>query len=211
LDQIVKLTRAALPLLTALVLWTGAFTASAAPITLSFAGTLTSTFGTLISGQAFSGSYTFDPAVAGTGTSSFAVFDDLLSVSLTVGAFSATIGPGVGLAEIQQDDVPLADRYALVGRNPVGSSLIGGLAISGISFRLDDTTGTAISDALVLLTNPSLSSFTGETFFIFFGDPTTQDFEAVTGTLTSLGAPEPGTLALLGIGIAGLAWRRRKQ
>jgi hypothetical protein len=206
-----KLARAALHLLTALALCVGAFSVSAAPITLSFSGTLTSSFGSLSSGDAFTGSYTFDPTVAGTGPPGFATFNNLLGASLTIGAFSATIGPGFGLPEIQQDDVPGADRYALFGRNPVGSSQIGGLSISAFGFRLDDTTGTAISDAFVLLTNPMLSSFTGNTFLLFFGDPTIGQFQVVTGTLTRLGVPEPGTLALLGIGVAGLAWRRRKQ
>ena len=184
-------------------------------ITYDFAGTLTSSLGTLTSGDAFSGSYTFDTTVVATGTSSFAVFNNLTDVSLTIGSFTASIGPGSGLPEIQQDNVAGADRYGLQGRNPTGSSQIDGLDISSIGFRLDDTSGTAISDALVLLTNPMLADFTGNTFLLFFGSPIGGGrFEVVTGTMSNLAertVPEPATLALLGIGLAGITYQRRRQ
>ena len=201
-----KLARNALHLVTALAISAAAATVSAAPVTLNFAGSLTSSFGSLNSGDPFSGSYTFDPLVAATGTSSFAVFNDLLGATLSIGSFSATIGPGTGLPELQQDNVAGADRYALVGRNPVGSAPIGGLNILLFGFRLDDTTGTAISDALTLLNSPSLASFTSNTFFIFLGS-FAGPFQSVSGTLDRLGptaVPEPGTLALLLAGLVAL-------
>lgn len=206
-----KLARAACQFVIVLALFVGTVNVSATPITLTFSGSLTSSFGSLNAGNAFSGSYTFDPLVAATGNSSFAVFNNLLSASLTIGSFFATIGPGTGLAELQQDNVPGADRYALVGRNPVGSALIGGLNISLIGFRLDGTSGTAISNALTLLTNPSLASFTSNTFLIFFGEGA--NLQVVTGTLNTLkvsAVPEPGTLVLLAAALfaAGVMGRR---
>ena len=210
-NQAMKLARAACQFVIVLALFVGTVNVSATPITLTFSGSLTSSFGSLNAGNAFSGSYTFDPLVAATGNSSFAVFNNLLSASLTIGSFFATIGPGTGLAELQQDNVPGADRYALVGRNPVGSALIGGLNISLIGFRLDGTSGTAISNALTLLTNPSLASFTSNTFLIFFGEGA--NLQVVTGTLNTLkvsAVPEPGTLVLLAAALfaAGVMGRR---
>jgi len=189
--------------------------ASATAITIAFSGTLTSSLGSLNAGDAFSGSYTFDPTVAGSGTSSQAVFDDLLSASLTIGTFTATVGPGVGLAEIQQDHaVGGEDRYGLVARNPVGSSQIGGLDITSFGFRLDDFTETTIADALTLLTNPSLADFSPATFLIFFGQPTDTDFQVVTGafsTLTVTTVPEPATWALVVLSLAALGFVRARR
>ena len=162
--------------------------ASASAITISFSSTLTSSLGSLNTGDAFSGSYTFDPTIAATATSTSntAVFDNLLGASLTIGSFTATVGPGVGLAEIQQDHaVGGEDRYGLVARNPVGSSQIGGLDITSFGFRLDDFTETTIADALTLLTNPVLADFSPATFLIFFGQPTDTNFQVVTGAFSA--------------------------
>jgi hypothetical protein len=71
---------------------------------------------------------------------------------------------------VSATSVPGADRYALLARNAVGSTQIGGLNISSLGFRLDDTNGTAINNALILLTAPSLANFTGASFYAFFGD-----------------------------------------
>jgi hypothetical protein len=198
----------------AMLLGLASLGASAAPIAYNFSGTLTDSFGSLSAGDAVSGSYTIDPAVPGSGSSAFSGFNNLLSATLTVGGFSASIGPGVGLPEIQQDDVAGADRYGLLGRNPVGSSTVGGLSISAFGFRLDDTTGTAISNALTLLTNPALSNFTSNTFLIFFGDPLATDpnnFHVVSGVLNNLSpVPEPASLALFGVGACAARFARRR-
>lgn len=195
-------------ILTILILTTWSAISTAASITLNFSGKLTSSFDTLNVGDPFSGSYSFDSIIAANSgsTSSYAVFDSLSSASLTVGGFTASLGASTGLPEIQQDDVAGADRYGLVVRNPTGSSTIGGLGISSFGFRLDDTAGLAINDALNLLAAPSLSNFTSHTFLMFFGNPLTPSaFQVVTGTLETLSPPqttlpEPNSLLLLIIG-----------
>lgn len=186
--------------------------AHAALISYNFSGVLGDTFGSLSAGDAFSGTYSFDSSVAASGNASFAVFNNLTGVSFSSGSFSASIGPGSGLPEIQQDDVAGADRYALLGRNPVGSAQIGGLDITAIGFRLDDTSGTAINDATVLLTDLSLTAFTSNSLLLFFGEVTSQDFTVVSGRLTSLNqVPEPASLALSLVALAACALLRRTR
>ncbi|MFA5983334.1 MAG: hypothetical protein WC782_04910 [Methylococcaceae bacterium] len=187
--------------------------AAAAPITIDFSGSLTDSFDSFNVGDAFSGSYTFDPGIAaGLGsTSSFSTFNNLLSANVQIGSFSASIGPGVGLPNIQQDDVANADRYAFLALNPVGSSQIGGLDITAFGFRLDDTTGSAVTDALTLLTAPTLSSFTSSGFLFFFDSPPLfgSNFHVLNGTLSSLevrpaAVPVPATVWLMGSALVGL-------
>jgi hypothetical protein len=152
----------------------------AAPVTIDFSGALTSTFGSLVSGDAYTASYTYDPSIAprAGSDSSFAFFDNLLSVTFTdtTASYTATIGPGTGLSELQQDnDNPMGnDRYALVGRNPAGLP-INGLPITEIGFALNDSTKAAITDASVLLNPPSLSSFGDRTLLLFFDKPGAPD------------------------------------
>jgi hypothetical protein len=179
-------------------------------LSYSFSGVLTSSYGSLSAGDAFSGTYTIDSSIAARAgsTSSFAVFDDLVSATLVIGSFTATIGPGLGLSELQQDDVPGADRYALVGRNAVGSTQIGGLDLSLFAFALFDPTGTAVNDALTLLLSPNLANFASNIFFLGFQDSTVE----VEGILTTFSAaPEPSTLLLLAASMlfGGYSLRRR--
>jgi hypothetical protein len=190
--------------------------ASAAPITLNFSGKLTDGFGSLNAGDAFSGSYTFDPSIAAAAgsNSSQAVFDNLFAASVTIGGFSAKIGPSVGLGEIQQDNNVLGiDRYALVADGATGSSLIGGLAVSFFGFRLNDPTQTAIGNALSLLTNPSLGDFASNGFFLFLGQPGAPNFTVVDGTLSTLvvTVPEPATWMLLGLALVAIGVVRSRR
>lgn len=188
-------------------------------VTLNFSGTLTDSFGSLTAGDAFTGSYTFDTTIPGSAdtTGNFAVFNNLVSVNLNIGSFSASIGPGAGLPEIQQDNVSGADRYALLARNAIGNSQIAGSNIDSFGFRLDDTTGNAISDALTLLTAPTLSSFTSNGLFIFFIDSVTSNLTVIGGTLSTLevspaAAPIPAAFWLMGSALfAGLTSINRRK
>jgi hypothetical protein len=210
--------------LTALLLG-GAFNpARAAPLTYSFTGTVDSVDvglgGTFSVGQALTGSYTFESTTAARAgsNSTFAVFDALTAISFSVGGYSASSS---GAPEIQVDNNPGGgnhDRYAIVSRASDGLTgpAVAGNALDSFSFRMDDSTDTVFTDALVLPTSLNFSSFDSTQFFIFFTDPTGSPLivSGTLGSLTPAATPEPSTLTLLGIGIAGTAgygWRRRKK
>ncbi|MCI0733368.1 MAG: PEP-CTERM sorting domain-containing protein [Methylococcaceae bacterium] len=187
----------------------------AVPITINFTGTVNSVSsslgGTFSGGQTLTGSYTFDSSIgarAGS-TSSFAVFDALQSLSFSIGGYSAS---SLSSSEIQVDNdpgLPFNDRYAVVSRASQGLSgaMVGGFALDAFAFRLDDSTNSVFSDALVLPTSLSLSSFDSTAFFLFFVD-TSGALQLVDGAITGLSTvsqvPEPSTLVLLLLGLVGV-------
>ncbi len=147
--------------------------ARATLITYNFSGTvdtvdpaLASTFST---GQTLTGSYTFDSTIAATGTSTSAsaVFDALTSVSFTVGSYSAS---STATQEIQVEN-GATDTYAVVSRKSDGlnGADVAGLPLSLFTIRLDDSSGTVFSDALILPTSLVLSNFSSKAFFLDFG------------------------------------------
>ena len=194
-------------------------TAEASPITISFTGVVSSVSGGLggdfAVGDVLTGSYTFESTTAARAgsDSTFAVYDAITDLSFTLGTYSAaTAGPAPN-GEIQIDNdppSPFVDRYGVLSR--VSDGLVGpsagGQPLIAFGFRLDDSTNTAFSDALVLPTSLALSDFTSSAFFVFFGT------ELVDGTLTSVrvqAVPEPATLGLISLGLAALAGRKLRR
>ncbi len=194
-------------------------TARAGLITFSFAGTVDSVDptlgGTFLVGQTLTGTYTFESTtVARAGSNStFAVFDALTNLDFTLGSYSASSS---GAPEIQVDNdppLPNVDRYAVVSRASDGLTgpAVAGQSLNFFGFRLDDSTNTVFTDALVLPTSLNLSDFDNRQFFIFFGDSPA----IVSGTITSVSAvPEPSSLTLAGLGGLfglGLRWRCKRR
>jgi hypothetical protein len=211
---------AALTLATCLTLFTGGArnAARADPITIQFTGTVLAVdpalAGTFAPGQTLTGSYTFESLTAprAGSTSTFAVFDALTAFNFSIGSYSAS---STGAPEIQVDNDPPApdsDRYGLVSRASDGLTgpAVNGLALDAFALRLDDSTNTVFTDALILPTDISLSTFDSDSFFVFFQGA------VVFGDITSISSsvPEPATVALFGLGALGLlghGWRQRKR
>jgi len=191
---------------------------SAAPITFTFTGIVDNVDPALASdfapGDAFTMSYTFEsttPARVGS-DSTFAVFDALTSTDFTLNAYA---GSATGSEEIQVDNdppFPNVDRYSAgpgAGSTKIGPQ-VNGLDLASFFVRLDDSTNTVFSDALILPLSLSLSDFTSAGFAVFFANDI-GDIFVVDGHITTL-VPEPTSmmLALVGVvAVAGYARRRR--
>jgi hypothetical protein len=193
--------------------------ARAASVTLPFAGTLDFVDPTLAGvfsvGQILTGTYTFEsttPARAGS-DSTTSVFDALTNLNFTLGSYSASSS---GAPEIQIDNDPTApffDRYAIVSRASDGLTgpPAAGQPLSTFVFRLDDSTNTVFTDALILPTSLNLSRFDSRQFFLFFGSPASPVI--ISGAITSLATdvPEPSSLMPAGIGLLGLLGFGRRR
>ena len=205
-------------------------TSQAAPITYAFSGTIDNVAAGLSPPfsvtDTFTGSYTIESTTAARvgSDSDFAFYDAVLSFNVSVldaGAslvYSASLDSATGRREVQVDDAPNApnDRYGIstfASDGLVGAD-VNGLALSGASFRLDDSTNSVFNDALVLPTDIAFSDFDSSGFFLFFGPSLT----TVSGTLNSLRripVSEPETLPLLMVGLFGLMgaglYRQRRR
>lgn len=186
------------------VLGLGAIDTGAQVINYSFSTTVDfSTFATVQAGESFTISYSVDTAIPPTswfqsGTTTLADFHNVSNMAMTAGGFSATGTQSL----LRQIDDPSLDQYR-VDSAAVGS--LEGLDIVYFTLELFDPTGTAISDALTALNDPSLNGFAYYAFWAVFAGG------VIHGQLTSSVVPEPATLALLGIGLTGLWFSRRKR
>ena len=191
----------------------------AAPVVFNFTGAVDfvdpALAGTFALGDPFALSYTFESTTAATGgsNSTTAVFNALTALSFTVGSYAASSGAAAEIQTGTRDGfAELTDRYAVVSRASDGLTgpAVGGAALDGFILRLDDSTGTVFSDALVLPTAIDLADFDGDFFLLLFRQ-TSGAIVTVSGRLDR-DVPAPGTVALFaGATLVAGGWSRRRR
>lgn len=159
------------------------------------------------------------------------------ALQFTSVALPVTIGVPIGIQFTGANifnftGLPATGNAAQAAGNSVVNFTVdpGGVAIGPLNFATTydynaDATVTGNPGTIVgyAPTGAPTFSFLGSTYQVDLnsviiggqGDPTTLATNTVTGSITLLSsggtAPEPGTLVLAGLGIAGLALRRRKH
>ena len=197
----------------------------ATPVTYSFSGNIVGTAGlsAFNLGDTISGTFTYDPAATDTvpGDPNVGIYNQPYSLNMSVnsGAYLATAGQHESIVLNDSTTksfgktVDSFDAFSskLRGGTPSGA-MVDGLELIDMGLIFLDYTHTLYTDDS-LPTSLSLASFDSLQFRLGFGPsaPGSLPTNVVIGTISTLQTvPEPSTLLLLGSGLAGLGFVRRR-
>lgn len=192
--------------------------ASAAPITFDFTAVITSVDAALASaftsGQLVSGSYSFESTSSGSSIA-FGLGYPLTSFAGIAGSYAFSVTGSTCICV--RDNWSGPDDWYAVGGSMSGSS-IGSYGPLFQEIHLMDSGGGMLASDDLPLTPPVIPTGAGDLAFMRFGfrDPGAGQSAYMQADLTSLTfegdvetIPEPGTIFLLGCGLAALLCRRR--